>query len=245
MIEVEWWEYDDAAEMAEAVAGDAQFLIESALDARGDAVVALPGGKTPLMALDLLKAAKLKWKSVTILPTDDRLVPVSDAQSNVRMLAERFLPLGARVLPLTGGDLPAAEAGKAADARLQAIHWPLDLVWLGVGADGHAASIFPGADLETALTAPHRAVGVTPDPLPAEALFRLPRDEVQIAPATVRRAFDDPGRDGFDGRVEVHVRGTSGCRSPAWNPPAPGRSGSSSPRPPSAPFPAPCACCCR
>ena len=41
MIEVEWWEYDDAAEMSEAVAGDAQFLIESALDARGDAVVAL------------------------------------------------------------------------------------------------------------------------------------------------------------------------------------------------------------
>ena len=171
MIEVEWWEYDDAAEMAEAVAGDAQFLIESALDARGDAVVALPGGKTPLPALELLKAAKLKWKSVTILPTDDRLVPVSDAQSNVRMLAERFLPLGARVLPLTGGDLPVAEAGKAADARLQAIHWPLDLVWLGVGADGHAASIFPGADLEAALTAPHRAVGVTPDPLPAEAPF--------------------------------------------------------------------------
>jgi 6-phosphogluconolactonase len=169
MIEVEWWEYDDAAEMAEAVAGDAQFLIESALDARGDAVVALPGGKTPLMALDLLKAAKLKWKDVTILPTDDRLVPVQDPLSNVRMLAERFLPLGARVLPLTGGDLPVAEAGRAADARLQAVHWPLDLVWLGVGADGHTASIFPGPDLEAALSAPHRAVGVTPDPLPPEA----------------------------------------------------------------------------
>ena len=75
------------------------------------------------------------------------------------------------MLPLTGGDLPVAEAGKAADARLQAIHWPLDLVWLGVGADGHTASIFPGADLDAALTAPHRAVGVTPDPLPADAPF--------------------------------------------------------------------------
>lgn len=171
MIEVEWWEYDDAAEMAEAVAGDAQFLIESALDARGDAVVALPGGKTPLLALDRLKAAKLKWRNVTILPTDDRLVPVSDGHSNVRMLAERFLPLGARVLPLTGGDLPVAEAGMAADARLQAIHWPLDLVWLGVGEDGHTASIFSGEDLEAALTAPHRAVGVTPDRLPTDAPY--------------------------------------------------------------------------
>jgi 6-phosphogluconolactonase len=169
MIEAEWWEYDTPAELAEAVAGDVQFLIESALDARGDAVVAFPGGSTPLAALALLKTAKLKWKDVTIVPTDDRLVPVQDKLSNVRMLAERFLPLGARVLPLTGGDLPVAEAGKAADARLQAVHWPLDLVWLGMGADGHTASIFPGADLEAALTAPHRAIGVTPNPLPPEA----------------------------------------------------------------------------
>lgn len=169
LIEAEWWEYDTAAEMAEAVAGDVGFLIESALDARGDAVVAFPGGSTPLKALDLLAKMKLKWKNVTILPTDDRLVAVDDKLSNVRMLAEKFLPLGARVLPLTGGDLPVDAAGKAADARLQAIHWPLDFVWLGMGEDGHTASIFPGPDLETALSAPHRAVGVTPSPLPAEA----------------------------------------------------------------------------
>jgi 6-phosphogluconolactonase len=169
MIEAEWWEYESADELAQAVAGDVGFLLDSALDARGDAIAAFPGGSTPLAALDLLKAQKLKWKDVTIVPTDDRLVAVSDPLSNVRMLAERFLPLGARVLPLTGGDLPVAEAGKAADARLQAVHWPLDLVWLGMGADGHSASIFAGPDFEAALTAPHRAVGVTPDPLPEEA----------------------------------------------------------------------------
>lgn len=169
MIEVEWWEYEDADELAEAVAGDVQFVIESALDARGDAVVAFPGGSTPLGAFDRLRAAKLKWRDVTIVPTDDRLVPVDQPLSNVRMLAERFLPLGARVIPLTGGSLEPRAAGRAADARLQDVHWPLDLVWLGVGADGHTASIFPGADLDAALTAPHRAIGVTPDPLPADA----------------------------------------------------------------------------
>ena len=46
--EIEWWDYDDAAEMADAVAGDIQFVIESAIDARGAAVIALAGGKTPL-----------------------------------------------------------------------------------------------------------------------------------------------------------------------------------------------------
>lgn len=169
MIEVEWWDYETPDELAEAVAGDVGFLLESALDARGDAIAAFPGGSTPLAALELLKAQKLKWKDVTIVPTDDRLVPVTDTLSNVRMLAERFMKLGARVLPLTGGDLPVAEAGKAADARLQAVHWPLDLVWLGMGTDGHTASIFTGPDLEAALSAPHRAIGVRPDPLPAEA----------------------------------------------------------------------------
>lgn len=171
MTEAEWWEYEDAAEFAEAVAGDVGFVIESALDARGDCVVALPGGRTPLAALKKLAATKLKWKSVTIVPTDDRLVPVDHAASNVRMLAEIFLPLGARVVPLTGGSLKPAEAGRAADARLSDLHWPLDLVWLGMGLDGHTASIFAGPDLDLALTAPFRAVGITPDPMPEDAPY--------------------------------------------------------------------------
>ena len=169
MIEVEWWDYDDADERVEAVAGDIRFLIESSLEARGDAVVALSAEDRALAVLDRLKAEKLRWKHVTIVPTDDRLVSVEDALSNARALAERFLPLGARVLPLTGGNLGVADAGQAADARLQAIHWPLDLILLEVGPTGSAASLYPGPDLEAALSAPHRAIGLTPDPMPADA----------------------------------------------------------------------------
>ncbi|WP_431470536.1 6-phosphogluconolactonase [Sphingosinithalassobacter sp. LHW66-3] len=170
--EIEWWDYDDADEMAEAVAGDVAFIIGQAIDERGGAVIALPGGKTPLPIYEKLIDAKIDWKRVTIVPTDDRLVPMGDDLSNVTMLGKTFLPKGARVLPVTS---EAAEdykaAGRAADARLQDVHWPLDLCLLGVGADGHTASIFPGPDLDEALNGPkeRRALGVMPDPMPPEA----------------------------------------------------------------------------
>ena len=171
MIEAEWWDYDDLDELAEAVAGDVGFIIESALDARGQALIALPGGKTPLGAYEKLAQAKINWKHVTIIPTDDRLVAVSDPMCNAGMLAKFFMTKGARVLPIGSDNADHKLAGNAADARLQDLHWPPDLVWLGVGSDGHTASIFAGPDMDDALNAPkaRRAVGVRPDPMPADA----------------------------------------------------------------------------
>jgi len=171
VIEAEWWEYDSVDEMAEAVAGDVGFIIESAVDARDASLLALPGGKTPLPIFDKLVSAKLPWKKVTIVPTDERLVAVDHELSNARMLAQRFMRAGARVIPIGGENADVDAAGNIADARLQDLPWPPDLVWLGMGSDGHTASIFAGPDLQKALDAPkaRRAVGVTPDPLPAEA----------------------------------------------------------------------------
>ena len=172
MTEIEWWEHDSAAELAEALAGDIQFVIESALEARGSAVLALAGGQTPQPAYAKLAKAKLDWKRVTIVPGDDRLVALGDPLSNATMLGKAFIPSGARVIPLVSDK--AADyraAGRAADARLQDVHWPVDLVLLGMGGDGHTASIFPGPDLDEALSGPRerRALGVLPDPLPQEA----------------------------------------------------------------------------
>ena len=171
MIEAEWWEYDSPGELADAVAGDVGFIAESALDARSACLLALPGGRTPLPIFDKLAKASLNWKKVTIIPTDERLVPMDDERSNVRAIAKTFLPVGARVVPIAAEIPDYRLAGNSADARLQDLPWPPDLVWLGVGEDGHTASIFPGPDLQSALDAPkaRRAIGVMPEPLPAEA----------------------------------------------------------------------------
>ena len=171
MIEAEWWEYDSPDEMADAVAGDVGFILESALDARSASLIAIPGGNTPLPIYSKLASAKLQWKKVTVIPTDDRLVGVESELSNARAIAKAFLPTGARVVPIATVLDDYRQAGNAADARLQDLPWPPDLVWLGMGKDGHTASIFPGPDLQNALDAPkaRRAVGVMPDPLPAEA----------------------------------------------------------------------------
>jgi 6-phosphogluconolactonase len=170
--EIEFWEFEEAQELIEAVAGDVGFIIESALDARGQALVAFPGGSTPLPIFEkLAQNPAIKWRNVTIIPTDDRLVPVSNPLSNVAAIAKIFIPKGARVLPITSEAADHKLAGSAANARLADLHWPPDLVWLGMGTDGHTASIFPGPDLSEAMDAPKevRAVGVAPDPLPPEA----------------------------------------------------------------------------
>jgi 6-phosphogluconolactonase len=128
-------------------------------------------------------------------------VPLGDPLSNVTALAKIFLPKGARVKPI----VPEATkdykaAGRSADALMQDLHWPLDFCLLGVGSDGHTASIFPGPDYEEAVAGPkeRRALGVMPDPLPPEApvaRVTLSREAIVTARAVMIAVTGQAKRD--------------------------------------------------
>lgn len=162
MAELEVWDAADADEFSSSIAGDIGFIIDSALDARRDALVALPWKDFLAPAFEKLAEQKRDWRHVTIVPTHDRIVAVDDPASEVAKLARLFMPKGARVMPLSGENDEYKLAGNAANARLEDLGWPFDLVLLTVSDDGEVAGLCEGPDLEDGLTSPEniRALGL-------------------------------------------------------------------------------------
>ncbi len=116
---------------------------------RGDrASVALPGGSTPGPLYDMLSGVGLEWDRVDILPTDERWVDEADPRSNAGLLRRRLLrdkAAAGKLISLYGGTEYPEESLPVIESRVRAL-LPLDVVVLGMGLDGHVASLFPDAD---------------------------------------------------------------------------------------------------
>jgi 6-phosphogluconolactonase len=131
-----------------ALADDIADVLSEAVSERGEATLALSGGTTPHGVLALLGARELPWNRVRITLVDDRWVPTDHADSNERMVREKLLSGAAGAASFvslhTGADHPR-DALAEIEARLGGFAI-FDYLMLGMGPDGHFASLFPDAD---------------------------------------------------------------------------------------------------
>jgi 6-phosphogluconolactonase len=164
---------DSAEDVAAAAATDiAEALRE------GARTLVLAGGTTPQRCYELLSQLDVEWGRVSVLFGDERCVLPHHPDSNYRMAREALLD---RVAPATVYRMPAElgpDEAAGLYAHVVAAVAPLDVVVLGVGEDGHTASLFPG---HPALKAPGLAVGIRDSPKPPPQRVTLTLTALQSA----------------------------------------------------------------
>jgi len=179
---VRWHAPASAAALAAAVSGRTLELAGQAIEARGSFTIVLAGGNTPRAAYELLRRAEARWSDWHIYFGDERCVASDDPQRNSRMANEAWLahvPIPRSQIHEVPAELGPVEGARRYAALVAGIA-SFDLVLLGLGEDGHTASLFPGHDVDLA--------AAVPDAVPVFAAPKPPAMRVSLSAGRLSRA---------------------------------------------------------
>ncbi|MGE0072587.1 MAG: 6-phosphogluconolactonase [Thiomonas sp.] len=173
------------------------------LAADGRALLVVSGGRSPQALFDALATAPLDWSRVTVTLADERVVPADHPDSNAALVRGHLLRAAAaqaRFIPLVDDAADPQSCAARATARWRTLAQPPSVVVLGMGEDGHTASLFPGAaELPAALdpACPSAYVHITPPAAPHRrislslaAILQARRLLLSIAGQTKRAVFE-------------------------------------------------------
>jgi 6-phosphogluconolactonase len=228
---VEFRAFESRAAASAAAADLLAGLLRKALDAAPDAEASLvvSGGSTPGPCFDRLSAATLDWSRITVLPSDERWVAVTDPASNEGLIRARLLRDRARagkVLSFFRTGIDAQQAPAVIGRDLARLNPVFSAVLLGMGEDGHFASLFPDFEglqqaldpqSETACTlvktagSPYLRISLT-----LSALLKSVHIILLIFGDAKRKVFETAMRGGSDFPVEALLRETRAPLSVLW-----------------------------
>ena len=159
---------DDSASAALLAASYVAESLRQGIAKRNVASLAVSGGRSPIAFFDQLSRQILPWEKVTITLVDERWVPTDSDHSNEHLVRHHLLrnaAASAQLVPLKTST-PSPELALAErESAINTLRWPLDAIVLGMGEDGHTASLFPGAEnLSAALDVARPALLTAIDP---------------------------------------------------------------------------------
>ncbi len=145
---MEFREFQSRDEASDELCNHLSQVLTSAVDTKGDSSIVLSGGSTPKTLLQMLSMRRLPWAHVTVVPSDERMVPLDHPDSNEAMISAHLkhdCALDATVFSYQDMSPDPDVALENINRRLSHLPKPFDAVVLGMGADGHTASLFPDA----------------------------------------------------------------------------------------------------